>query len=122
MSETGNGMSLNCRMVATPVLLSAVALLSLIMFLPSPDIMVRDFRISYDAMARAISGYLAFTAIFRFVRDHRQTSDASFVSALTGRLHGSSETESLPAKWASASTSTVHLPARTYCRVASVKG
>ena len=64
MSETGNEMSLNCRMVATPVLLSAVALLSLIMFLPSLDIMARDFQVSYDAMAWAISGNLAFAATF----------------------------------------------------------
>lgn len=65
MSATGIGISLNYRLVATLVLLSAVPLLSLNMFLPSLETMARDFRVSYDAMAWAVSGYLASTAIFQ---------------------------------------------------------
>ena len=65
MSDSGKDIGLNCRMAATLVLLSAVPLLSLNMFLPSLDIMARDFRVSYDTMAWAISGYLASTAVFQ---------------------------------------------------------
>ena len=65
MSTAGNGISLNYRMVATLALLSAVPLLSLNMFLPSLETMAREFRVSYDTMAWAVSGYLASTAIFQ---------------------------------------------------------
>lgn len=53
------------KLTAILILLTAVPLLSLNMFLPSLGVMANEFRIGFDKMAWAVSGYLGFTAVLQ---------------------------------------------------------
>lgn len=53
------------KLIAILILLTAVPLLSLNMFLPSLGVMANEFRIGFDKMAWAVSGYLGFTAVMQ---------------------------------------------------------
>ena len=53
--------------ILTLVLLISVPLLSLNMFLPSLGVMADEFRVGYDTMSLAVSGYLVFTAVIQLV-------------------------------------------------------
>ncbi len=53
--------------ILTLILLISVPLLSLNMFLPSLGVMAGEFRVGYDTMSLAVSGYLAFTAVIQIL-------------------------------------------------------
>ena len=53
--------------ILTLILLTSVPLLSLNMFLPSLVVMAGEFRVGYDTMSLAVSGYLAFTAVIQIL-------------------------------------------------------